>query len=357
MGVNFTEGRINNFKCPPNKKQIFLWDSDVKGLGLRATPGAKVFIFQGRLNGKSFRFKIGDSRTWLLDAVRKEARRIQSLIDKGIDPRQDKQDQLQKTEDRQQAESCQGITVKEVWDIYIEKRRNAEKNGWGARHYLDHIKISQPGGTPVLKGKRLTKAGPLAALMPLKLSDITQEVIEDWLKTEGKNRGARARLAFSLLRAFLKWCESEKEYRGSIHPNVCSSKLKKEYIPKMKTKDDCLQKEQLQVWFQAVQGLNNKIISAYLQSLLLTGARREELAGLKWEDLNFQWHSMTIHDKVEGERTIPLTPYVSFLLAALPRKNEYVFYSQTAADHKISEPRHAYNRAINVAGIILPSMG
>jgi hypothetical protein len=30
---------------------------------------------------------------------------------------------------------------------------------------------------------------------------------------------------------------------------------------------------------------------------------------------------MTIRDKVEGLRVIPLTPYVSALLAALPRRN------------------------------------
>ena len=61
--------------------------------------------------------------------------------------------------------------------------------------------------------------------------------------------------------------------------------------------------------------------SAYLQALLLTGARREELAALSWSDVDFQWNSLTIKDKVESKRTIPLKPYVSSLLAALPRRN------------------------------------
>jgi hypothetical protein len=42
------------------------------------------------------------------------------------------------------------------------------------------------------------------------------------------------------------------------------------------------------------------LIAAYLQTALLTGARREEVAGIRWEDVDFQWKSMTIKDKVEG---------------------------------------------------------
>ncbi len=72
-------------------------------------------------------------------------------------------------------------------------------------------------------------------------------------------------------------------------------------------KDDCLQREQLKTWFDAVQGLSNPVIAAYLQALLLTGARREELAGWQWNDVDFKWRSLTIHDKVEDFRTIPLT--------------------------------------------------
>ena len=60
-----------------------------------------------------------------------------------------------------------------------------------------------------------------------------------------------------------------------------------------------LQREQLPVWFRYVRQIQNPVIAAYLQCLLLTGARREELAALRWEDVNFQWRGMTIRDKVE----------------------------------------------------------
>ena len=60
----------------------------------------------------------------------------------------------------------------------------------------------------------------------------------------------------------------------------------------------------------------------HLRALLLTGARREEVAALKWADVDFQWRKLTIADKVDATRTIPLTPYLAQLLATLPRSNE-----------------------------------
>jgi integrase len=119
--------------------------------------------------------------------------------------------------------------------------------------------------------------------------------------------------------------------------------MARDELPKKSAKDDCLQREQLPAWFAAVRQIQNPVIAAYLQTALLTGARREEVAGIRWEDVDFQWKALTIKDKVEGERTIPLTPYVASLLAALPRRNEWVFSSPTAASGRLQEPRNAPN--------------
>jgi integrase len=89
------------------------------------------------------------------------------------------------------------------------------------------------------------------------------------------------------------------------------------------------------------------VIVAYLQTLLLTGARPGEVLTLRWADVNTQWKGLTIRDKVEGERVIPLTPYVAQLLAALPRRNEWVFSSTRALsmDEKNVERRERNHTA------------
>jgi integrase len=149
--------------------------------------------------------------------------------------------------------------------------------------------------------------------------------------------------------------------------------MSKENLPKQKAKTDCLQREQVPAWFAAVRKIKNPTIANYLQALLLTGARREELAWMKWGDVDFKWNSLTIHDKVEGERVIPLTPYVHSLLTELHRINntppkvknlrgkdeihpkwkpsEWVFSSKTAATGRLQEPSIQHRKACAVAGI------
>ncbi len=324
------------------------------GLGVRATLGARVFIFQARLNGQTIRLKIGDVRTWTIDnsdpdkpGARQEARRMQGLIDKGIDPRIDKQERLAETIQQQAEAKKETITVETAWNDYLASRRDK----WSERHHADHLDLASAGGEKRKRGKGKTKAGPLAPVMFWKLSDLTPERVEAWAAAEVKKRSTRTRLAFSLLRAFINWCNENPEYKGIASPDACGSKVKRETIPRGKAKDDCLQREQLPAWFKAVRELQNPVISAYLQALLLTGARREELAGIKWSDVDFKWNGLAIKDKVDGERVIPLTPYVSSLLYPLPRRNEWVFSSPGSKSGRIQEPRIPHNRALAVAGI------
>ena len=84
--------------------------------------------------------------------------------------------------------------------------------------------------------------------------------------------------------------------------------------------------------------------------MLLTGARKEELAGLTWANVDFQWRKLTIADKVEQTRTIPLTPYLAQVLAGLPRLNAFVFASASKAG-RISDARSNHHKAMEHAGI------
>jgi integrase len=137
--------------------------------------------------------------------------------------------------------------------------------------------------------------------------------------------------------------------------NPAKGRAVREVLGKAKVKQDSLQREQLAPWFGAVRQLSNATAAAYLQTLLLTGARPGEVLSLRWVDVNSKWKGLTIRDKVEGERIIPLTPYVAHLLAPLPRVNEWVFASPSSdpdlEDKPISIPRNPHETACKVAGI------
>lgn len=79
-------------------------------------------------------------------------------------------------------------------------------------------------------------------------------------------------------------------------------------------------------------------------------ARREELAALTWDNVDFQWRKLTIADKVDATRTIPLTPYLAHMLASLPRVGPYVFASGSKTG-RITDARSSHAKALQSAGI------
>jgi len=353
--VKFTAKRVDGHSCPDGKAQAFLWDAVSPGLGLRATPnGAKSYIFQGKIHGQTVRLTIGDPRSWSIDKAQEEARSLQKLIDAGKDPREVKAEARAAYEAKAAAEAVEAVTVGTAWAAYLVDRRPQ----WGERHYQDHITKAQAGGEPAKRGTRgrgVTAPGPLYSLMSMKLRDLSAPTIEAWAAREAKTRPTSARLAWRLLKGFLSWCVEQPAYAPVVTGNPAKTKKTREALGAAGVKQDALQREQLAGWFAAVRQLYNPVTAAYLQILLLTGARPGEVLEMRWEDVNTKWKGLTIRDKVEGERTIPLTPYVSHLLAALPRRSEWVFSSSVSVPGKapqpMSKPHQMHDRACAVAGI------
>ena len=334
-----TAGLIERLTCRTDiKAQAFLRDSKAPGLRVRVTnTGAKSFVFEAKLNRQTIRRTIGDVRAWSIEQARSEANRLRVTLDSGADPRELDREQQAAKEAAQMAATAQAdaekmraVTLGEVWAIYLEERRPH----WGEAHYQSHLEKSQVGGVPSKRRgmtDRVTRPGPLAPLLALPLKDIDAQVIERWAAEEGKTRPSSARLAWRLLSVFMNWCAEHPQY-ADLLPNRSPVKSKKarEALGKPMRKDDVLTKEQLPAWFKAVRQIQNPVVSAYLQTLLLTGARAGEVLEIQWDDLDPQWRSLTIRDKVEGERQIPLTGYVWQLLASLPRRNQWVFSAAKA---------------------------
>jgi integrase len=359
--VKFTAGRVADFDCAKDADQSFMWDTGSPGLGLRVTTsGAKSYIFQGKLSGKTIRVTIGDPRTWEISDAQAEARRLKVLLDGGQDPRQVKADAAAAEEavraTRRSAalaevakRARESVTLGSVWPEYVADR--IATRGWSKHHIDAHRKIIQAGGEPRVRSAKLTQPGPLSSLADVRLVDLTTDRIEEWAKVEARRRPSSARLAWRLLKAFMNWCGAHRAHCALVTANPTKSAKARESLGKDRKRHDVLQREMLQPWFAAVRKIGNPVVAAYLQTLLLTGARREELASLRWSDVNFQWGSIKMADKVEEFRMVPLTPFVAQLLTSLPRRNAFVFSSLTSASGYIAEPRIAHNEAVSVAGL------
>jgi integrase len=391
---HLTHGLLERAACPQDTPFVLVRDADKKGLRLRVTKsGGKHWQFETRVKGKLFTRALGEWPAVSIDDAKSEAHRLRGLTEKGIDPREGERQQQavreqaiasQAAKEAQQAKQqvAEALTVGAVWKDYLEQRRPF----WGDLHYQDHLTKADPGGRPSMRrgnSNKTTKPGPLAELILLPLKDLDQATIEAWATKEGKIRPTSARLAWRLLTVFLSWCAEQPEYSALLPAkNPAKTKKAREALGKAGIKRDVLQKSQLSAWFTVVRQIQNPTISACLQVLLLTGARLNEVLTMRWEDVNTQWKGISINDKLEGAREIPLTPYVEHLITALPRRNAYVFGSartldmseknrarrerksaakgktphagvilETSATGYISEPNTPHTRACRAAGL------
>lgn len=364
-----TAGAIERLTCPPGKAQAFLRDAKGNGLRVRVTrAGSKSFVFEQSLKNQSIRRTIGDVSAWGIEAARAEAKRLSLMLDAGINPRELEREQAAEraaaqAEARAQAEAqaaqeaAQAVTVGVAWARYAVEGSPKRRDAWKPRYVADMARMAAPGGQPKLRGKGLTLPGHLWPLMGWRLQDVSEDALAQWFKTESKRSKHQATRALMMFRGFLRWCATEPDFRALVNRDAGKAAAEVVKLPALKRRTDALQAAQVAGWWAAVAQLPNPTASAYLRALLLTGARREEMAALRWDAVDFRWRKLTIADKVADTRTIPLSDYMAALLAALPRGRDakgqaspYVFAS-TGKSGRIADPRASHERALKEAGI------
>lgn len=94
--------------APPQQGQVFLWDGEMRGFGVRALPsGVKSYVLQYRAAGRSRRLVLGRHGVLTVEQARNDAREKLVAVTKGIDPAMGR------------AHAGRAITVAEVCDWYL----------------------------------------------------------------------------------------------------------------------------------------------------------------------------------------------------------------------------------------------
>lgn len=356
--VRLTAGRVQAFACPAGKSQAFLWDTEAPALALRASPtGRKTYVFESRLNGATIRVNIGTLADWPIEKARAKAQGLKRLVDDGTDPRELERQQVADKAAKAAQVTADAVTVGDAWRRYIAEGSPKRRDAWKPRYVADMAKMADPGGEKKKRGQGQTLPGHLAPLMAWRLSDVTEDALTVWFKTESRRSKHQATRALMMFRGFLRWCSTEPALRTLVDRDAGKAPAIMDNLPESKRRTDALEAAQVAGWWTGVAQLSNPSASAYLRALVLTGARREEMAALKWSDVDFRWQKLTIADKVGDTRTIPLTAYLSWMLANLPRgkgadgkPSPYVFASASKSG-RIADPRSSHEKALQSAGI------
>lgn len=320
--ANLTKTYIERLVRPAATKQTFYWDDQQRGLGVRVTAGSKVFVFQARLNNQSIRITIGDYPTWSVQRAQQQARELMVMVDKGIDPRQAAKKKVE-----------ENVTLTQVFEQFKKERPLKERTKADYAYYMERY-FADWGAKPV---NRIDSA------MVIKR-------YQDLVARAGEAQGS---VAMRMLRSVLNFA---KATYGSITlpENPVASLTAKRAWLRNNVRTDHLRTHEIKPFVDALRAWENPVMGAYLEFILLTGARRTEAATLRWKDIDTRAGVLTFKDtKNHTDRLMPITPRIGELLEALKKLKigEYVFATM-GKDEKpthISEPRKAVVAANSAA--------
>lgn len=238
----------------PGPGEVFLWDDELRGFGLRVTSrGAKSYILQYRMGGREARtrrFTIGTHGSpWTPDQARKEAARLKILIRQGVDPAQAEQERR-----RQAVDLAFDAYVQSFTDMYLKRRWKQWKLGAG---------VLTREVVPVLRDK------PLPRIRRSDVSGVWDRLVD---------RPAVARLTHATLRKLFRWAVS----RGDIERSPLEGA---EAPPAVPARDRVLSDEELGLLWSGIDVVSAPF-DTFFRLLVLTGQRRDEVAGLQWNELD-----------------------------------------------------------------------
>lgn len=298
----------------PASGQVFLRDDELRGFALRITPGSKSFVVEREIHGRVRRMTIGRYGVQTVEQARDRAREKIGEIAAGKDPVE---------ELRQRRKS---ITFGELEKLYLD------------RHAVHKKSIADDVG--MLKKW-------LAEWRPRRLNTITRaDVTTKHAEMGAAGHKTRANRMVALVRTMFNLALDWGHHPG---PNP-ASRIK--FFKEVK-RDRFVRPDELPRLWQALQNEPNPYVRGAFFIALLTGARRSEVLGMKWEDLDLAQGLWRIPDTKAGRpHTLPLPRLVVDELLKLPRLdgNPHVFCGRWGRKNlnNVSKP---WRRIRNEAGI------
>jgi len=301
-----TKRVVDTLRADPTRRR-FVADADLAGFALRISPsGTKTYVVEYRpgAGGRGTlkrRMTIGrHGSPWTPETARAEARRILNLVAAGEDPAAEKADARKGPDPAKTFEAV----VRRYLELHGRRLRRSTRRDYGYVFERDLIPAW---------GQRAVEA-------------VTRREVTTLVDGIEARAPVRARLAFAVTRSFFGWCV-EKGYRDD---NPCDG-LKGPAAPK--PRDRVLDDDEVALVWQASFALGFPFGPA-IRLLIVTAARRDEVGGLAWAELDLAkklWrlpaaraknetgHDLDLHDLAVAElEPIPATGPLVFTTTAKP---------------------------------------
>lgn len=298
---------VNNVK--PGPKRVFLWDTEVKGFGFMVTPGgAKSYILQYRAgmgrSGISRRMTIGHHGSpWTPDTARREAIRLLGEVVGGNDPAAER------------TKARKGMIVAQLAERFLEEHVKPKTRPSTAKRY-----------------EALLNKTILPALGRRKVADITRAEVSD-LHYSRRHVPRDANHMLAVLSKLFNLAE-----RWGLRPDGSNPARNVERYPERHRERFLTEKELARLGAALTEGERegslvqpprngkperkvtvNPTAIATIRLLVLTGARKSEVLGLRWEWIDMEGRTVRLPESKTGRKTIYLNAPACALIGSLPR--------------------------------------
>lgn len=320
-----------------------LWDSELKGFGLKVSPqGVKTyFVWYRAGEGRAAQrreFTIGRHGALTPDEARDEAINALAAVRKGDDP--------QAARERERGE----LNVEALCDRYLKEglgtkkattiRADIARINAHVRPLLGKRPVSSVTTSDVAKFMREVAAGKTAAQIKPTLAALRARGVKGKALAAAEKRGradpvarggkGTATRTVGLLGAIFAFAVREKMRADNPVRGV------KRYRDKQSQR--FLSSAELARLTVAIQeadaaGVNKNGLSV-IRLLTLTGARKSEIEGLTWAEVDIERSCLRLKDSKTGARVVPLGAAAVMALNDLPRVKGTAFVFPAEGDAK-----------------------
>jgi integrase len=277
---------------PDGKADVIHFDDDMAGFGLRLRQGAggkvlRSYVAQYRRAGGTRRVLLGSAEVLSATQAREAAKAVLAKVALGEDPQAEKAERRSK--DR--------ISLKSVATEYLATKRGEVR-------------------PTTFRMLERYLAGPhFRALHNMPLDQVTQRDVASCLVTIMRERGnVTARAARSSLSAFYVW--AMQQGLATANPVIGTRKPQEQHGRERVLSDP----ELVSVW----RGCLEEDFGWIVRLLILTAARRSEVGGMRWSELDDagNWTIPAARSKNARAHTLPLPEAAARIIASVPQMAE-----------------------------------
>jgi integrase len=252
--------KISILELPAGKKDHMVPDSIVPGLALRLREGgSRTWVFSYRVGIKQRRITLGSASVISVQEARRRATQLYASAKLGIDPAQQKE----------KARADALATVKAKLPFYLARQQDRVREGHLQQASYTEIERH------LVHAKRL-HAKPLAEVTLRDVATVLSALTE-------KLSGATVNRVQTTLSGFFAWTIRE----GLIDSNPVEGTERREEGERTRLITDA---ELLDIW----AALRDDAYGDILRLLILTGARREEIGGLRLSEIDLTTRCITL---------------------------------------------------------------